>query len=249
MKKIIFIGAGNVATNLAVNLAKKNFQILQVFSRSSINAKKLANKVGALWTNDISKIKPADIIILSIKDDYIEDVLNLNIFDNIVHTSGSKDLKMFGSKAKNFGVLYPIQTFNKELDIDLSDTPILVECNNILFEKKILELARSLSKNVIKINSDQRKKIHLAAVFACNFSNRMIGISKEIMKENNLDFSLITPLINETMKNISKGDPNQLLTGPAKRKDIEIIESHLQLISNSNHRKIYELISKDIMKL
>ena len=150
---------------------------------------------------------------------------------------------------KNFGSLYPIQTFNKKINIDLSETPFLIECSNKEFEKTIINLAHSLSSNVIKINSEQRKKIHLAAVYACNFSNRMIGIAKEIMEINNLDFSLIQPLIKQTMKKISEGDPNQLLTGPAKRKDVQTIQNHLKLIQNSDHKKIYQLISQDIMNL
>ena len=249
MKKIIFIGAGNIATNLAINLAKNNYQIIQIFSKSLVNAKILADKVNANATNDLSKIKTADIIILSIKDDIIEDVLKLHHFENIVHTSGFKDLNVFGTKVKNFGSLYPIQTFNKKINIDLSETPFLIECSNKEFEKTIIKLAHSLSSNVIKINSEQRKKIHLAAVYACNFSNRMIGIAKEIMEINNLDFSLIQPLIKQTMKKISEGDPNQLLTGPAKRKDVQTIQNHLKLIQNSNHKKIYQLISQDIMNL
>ena len=249
MKKIIFIGSGNVATSLAVSLDENNYKILQIFSRSLSNAKLLADKVKAEAIDDLSKIKTADVIIISIKDDFIKGILKSYHFDNIVHTSGSMDINIFDLKVKNFGVLYPIQTFNKEINIDLSETPFLIECNNTSFEKSIRELAQSISSNVFKIKYDDRKKIHLAAVFACNFSNRMIGISKEIMENNNLDFSLIKPLINQTMKKISEGEPNKLLTGPAKRKDVKIIENHIKLIENTDHKKIYELISKDIMNL
>ena len=247
MKKILLVGSGNVATHLAQNIDNKKYIINQIFSRCESNAKNLIELLKCHWTNDPKKIINSDLTIIAVNDDKIKDVISLLPDIPTVHTSGNTDISVLKGYFNNYGVLYPLQTFKKSLASNLSQTPFLIEGNNKKFEKSIFELASSFSKNVTIVNSCTRKNIHLAAVFACNFSNHMLVLSKEIAEKSDFDFSLLLPLIKKTLSQIDN-EPEKLQTGPAIRKDLNIMNSHLERIKNKDLKKIYELISNSIIK-
>ena len=249
MKKIILIGSGSVATNLALNLDKNKYSVQQVFSRTKENAEILAKKINADFTNDINKLQKGDITLLCIKDDFIASFLEGKLFQNLIHTSGSANINVLKNSAQDFGVLYPLQTFNKEVKINFTEIPILIEASTVKFKKVVLELASSLSNKVINITSKKRRQIHIAAVFACNFSHHMLSISKEIMDNEDLDYSLLLPLIEENNKKSLLGDPKKLQTGPAKRNDVKLINEHIKEIKNLHHKEIYRLLSDNIIKI
>ena len=249
MKKIILIGSGSVATNLALNLDKNKYSVQQVFSRTKENAEILAKKINADFTNDINKLQKGDITLLCIKDDFIASFLEDKLFQNLIHTSGSENINVLKNSAQDFGVLYPLQTFNKEVKINFTEIPILIEANTVKFKKVVLELASSLSNKVINITSKKRRQIHIAAVFACNFSHHMLSISKEIMDNEDLDYSLLLPLIEQNNKKSLLGDPQKLQTGPAKRNDVKLINEHIKEIKNLHHKDIYRLLSDNIIKI
>jgi len=249
MKKIILIGSGSVATNLALNLDKNKYSVQQVFSRTKENAEILAKKINADFTNDINKLQKGDITLLCIKDDFIASFLEGKLFQNLIHTSGSKNINVLKNSAQDFGVLYPLQTFNKEVKINFTEIPILIEASTVKFKKVVLELASSLSNKVINITSKKRRQIHIAAVFACNFSHHMLSISKEIMDNEDLDYSLLLPLIEQNNKKSLLGDPQKLQTGPAKRNDVKLINEHIKEIKNLHHKDIYRLLSDNIIKI
>ena len=166
------------------------------------NAFLLASELNAMPCNDIKFISnESDVYIICVKDDYIEDIANQFFFTDklIVHTSGSVALEAL-NKFDNYGIFYPLQTFSKEKDVDVSIIPFCIEASNTETENILLSFGKSLSKNVQMINSEQRKKIHLAAVFACNFSNYMYTIAEDLLQQNNIDFELLKPLILETAK-------------------------------------------------
>ena len=245
MKNIILIGSGNVATHLGINLKTNNFNIVQVISSTLKNAETLATKLDSDFSNNISDLKKADLIIVAVSDNEIENVANQIINTPIVHTSGSVGLEVFKNN-NHAGVFYPLQTFNKEIDITFSKIPLCIEANNAEFEKELFKIGKSLSKSVVKMNSEQRKQLHIAAVFACNFTNHMFSIADDILQKSNIDFNLLHPLIRQTIKKIEKHSPKNVQTGPAKRNDKKIIESHLQSLEK-NQQELYKIITNSII--
>ena len=248
MKNIILLGSGNVATHLGIALNNSNYTIVQVYSKSIDNAKLLAKKLDAHFTNDLTKLKSADLIIVSIKDDEILSVLSQIKNTAIVHTAGSIGLNIFRQKFTNYGVFYPLQTFNKEIDVNISEIPFCIEGNSLKFEKQLIEIAKAISNNVIKMNSDQRKQLHIAAVFACNFSNHMFSIADNLLAKKDIDFKILLPLIRTTIANLKKNKPKELQTGPAKRKDTSIIQEHIAAIKEKEIKELYTKISSNIIK-
>ena len=248
MKNIILLGSGNVATHLGIALKNSNYTIVQVYSKSIENAKVLANKLDAQFTNNLSKLKSADLIIACINDDVILSVLSQITNTAIVHTSGSVGLDVFKQKFTNYGVFYPLQTFNKEVDINISEIPFCIEGNSLEFEKQLIKIAKALSNNVVKMNSQQRKQLHIAAVFACNFSNHMYSIADDLLAKKNIDFKILLPLIRKTNANLENYRPKEVQTGPAKRKDTAIIQEHIATIKENEIKELYHRISDNIIK-
>jgi len=248
MKNIILLGSGNVATHLGIALKNNNYTIVQVYSKSIENAKVLANKLDAQFTNDLSKLKSADLIIVSINDDAISNVISQIKNTAIVHTSGSIELNIFKEQFSNYGVFYPLQTFNKEVDVNISEIPFCIEGNSLEFEKQLIEIAKALSNNVVKMNSQQRKQLHIAAVFACNFSNHMFSIADDLLAKKDIDFKILLPLIRKTIANLQSNKPKEVQTGPAKRKDSVIIQEHIATIKEKEIKELYQKITADIIK-
>lgn len=248
---IVILGSGNVATQLALALSKRNCTILSVYSKTIANARALASKVNAHATNSITKLpQNADVYLVAIKDDAIEELLNKISFvpGLIVHTSGSVSISVFAKKFTDYGVVYPLQTFNKTRSIDFKKVPILIEANSPKALKLIQRFASLLNKNYAVINSEQRKAVHIAAVFACNFTNHMFAISEQLLQQQKLPFSLLHPLIQETATKAQKSSPLLLQTGPAIRKDKKVMNQHLSFLKNEEvFKKIYTLVSKSIV--
>ena len=248
MKNIILLGSGNVATHLGVALKNSNYTIVQVYSKSIENAKLLANKLDAHFTNNLSKLKSADLIIISINDDAISSILSQIKNTAIVHTSGSIGLNVFKKKFSTYGVFYPLQTFNKEVDINISEIPFCIEGNSLEFEKQLITIAKALSNNVVKMNSQQRKQLHIAAIFACNFSNHMYSIADDLLSEKDIDFKILLPLIRKTIANLESKKPKEVQTGPAKRKDTSIVQDHITTIKEKEIKELYQKITANIIK-
>ncbi len=248
MKNIILVGSGNVATHLGIALQNCNYKIVQVYSKSIENAKKLAQKLNTNFTNDLTQLETADLIIVSVNDDAISTILSKLKNTTIVHTSGSIGIDVFEPNFSDFGVFYPLQTFNTNIELTISEIPFCIEGNSKAFEKQLVEIAKNLSSNVITMNSAQRKQLHIAAVFACNFSNHMYSIADDLLAEKDIDFKLLLPLINQTAKKLVDNKPSEMQTGPAKRKDIKIIQEHINFIQQEDIKELYQKISNSIIK-
>jgi len=164
-----------------------------------------------------------------------------------VHTSGNTSTNILKNNFTNYGVIYPLQSFKKNMELNLNDVPFLIEGNTKGFEINLIKLCSCLSEHTIQINSIEREKIHMAAIFACNFSNHMQVIAKEIMDDEKINYQLLIPLIKKTFSKFDE-DPKIKQTGPAIRKDINVLENHLNLIQKDEHREIYKLISESIIK-
>jgi predicted short-subunit dehydrogenase-like oxidoreductase (DUF2520 family) len=249
--KIVIIGAGNLAWHIAPPLLKMGHQIIGVYSRTSASANALAKKVRSKAFVNVDLIPDnADLYLIALQDKAIASVVKQLKFvpQLIAHTSGAVPLSVFPSKFKNNGVFYPLQSFSKNRKVKLDSVPFLLESSNSKTKKILSDLAKQYSDSVHFVTSDKRKKIHLAAVFANNFVNHLYSISADILKENNLSFDILKPLIAETAAKVRENHPDKMQTGPARRNDQPIIEQHLRLLKGQKQRKaIYTLLNQSIL--
>ena len=250
--KIILIGTGNVAFHLGQALKRKGHKIIQLFGRSEKNCLTLAKILKCQHTTDPMKILPdADLYIIALRDEAIAPFLKNLIFipTLIVHTSGSIGLDVFPLKMKNTGVIYPLQTFSKSSYKDPEKIPFCIEGSNQKSLMILKKLSSTLSKIVYNINSKKRAQIHLAAVFANNFSNYLFVLAEKILNKNKIPFEIIKPLILETAQKVQTNTPGKMQTGPAVRGDVTIIKKHLELLKNfPQMMEIYKLLNKSIEK-
>jgi len=251
---VSFIGSGNLAWHLAPALDNTDFAVKEVYSRNPRNAAALVEKLYQA-TNKASldfSLSPSRVFIIAVPDDAISEVAeNITLPDHsfLIHTSGSQPLSLLGyASTPNIGVFYPLQTFSKAKKVDWRETPILLESDNAGTGKVLLEMARAISRKVRQVRSKDRKALHVAAVFASNFTTHMLTLSKEIMKENKLDFELLKPLIAETVNKCLSLGPENSLTGPAKRGDLEILDNHLEFLkTDEGLAEVYRVISQHIV--
>jgi len=247
--KIVFIGAGNVATHLSLALQQSGHSILQIYSRTESSASALGEKLQVPYSTSLSEINPdADVYIFSVKDSVIADCAKeipavKGIF---VHTAGSVPLSVFDGFTNRAGVLYPLQTFSKNRKISFAEIPFFIEAYNKEDEDLLCDLAHLISKNVNVLSSEKRKYLHLSAVFACNFVNHIYDLSSQILEEQNLSFDYLLPLIKETAAKVEEITPREAQTGPAVRYDKPIIQKHIELLTDENKKKIYEMLSQSI---
>ena len=239
------IGAGNVATHLSLALQRSGHEIIQVFSRTEVAAKVLADKLNCPYTNNIQEILRAQLSIIAVNDDAIN-AISSKLSGPVVHTSGTKSLEALQNNV--CGVFYPLQTFSKNKNIDFRTIPICIEANNKEIMSLLQNLANSISNHVYPISSEQRKYLHLSAVIACNFSNLMYQFASEICNTYNISFDLLKPLINETSDKINHVPAVKAQTGPAHRKDLETIKEQLLLLEIDKEKKeIYKLLTQSII--
>ena len=250
--EVVLIGSGSVATHLGLALQAKGFTISQVYSRNAANAEILATKLNTSFITDISNIyREADIYFYALTDSAFKSILRkIDIPEGIqVHTAGCIPMNEFEGFTANFGVLYPLQTFSINKPLEFRQIPICIEASNREVQKTLLEIGNLLSDRVYEINSDQRKRLHLAAVFACNFTNYMYDISSKILEDSGFLFDIIQPLIAETAEKIKTMNPYEAQTGPAVRMDEKTISKHLLLLHKKPELKnIYKLLTKSIYR-
>lgn len=254
IENVVIIGAGNLATQLALALFEKGIQVKQVYSRKIESASELAGKVNASFINDLSQLLPeADLYIIAVKDSAIQEVLEnlrLNNDQLIVHTAGSVPMSILEGFSNNYGVFYPLQTFSKKRKIDFSDIPICIEASHASTFLELEKLGEKLSTSVSQINSDERKTLHLAAVFVNNFVNHLYAVGADILLDKKLNFDLLKPLIRETAEKIESLNPIDAQTGPAKRNDQNTINAQLKMLHGKpEYQKIYSFATESIFQL
>lgn len=245
MIKVVLLGGGNVAHHLAkVFINSVEVSLIQVFNRTIESIQSLKNHVEII--DDYKKFKKADIYIICVSDTAIEKVSSKIPNGNglVVHTSGSTSMEVL-KHHQNRGVFYPLQTFSKNRSVNFSEIPICIEADNAESLKIVENLAKSISNSLYKIDSKQREKLHIAAVFVNNFVNHLYSIGNEICKEQQIQPTILYPLIKETAYKIKEINPFEAQTGPARRSDTKIIDKHL-INLNQNQREIYKLLSDSI---
>ena len=251
MKKynLSIIGSGNVATHLSKGLKKNGHNVLQVVGRSFINSLHLANELGCGAVRTVEELShEADVYLIAVKDDEIKNVAEkLHVSGVVAHTSGTTNIDILQTSSQNTGVFYPLQTFNKNKPLDLRKVPFLIETSNEYSDVVLLQLATELSQYVSRADSENRKKVHLAAVFVNNFTNHIFKVAADLMEREGLSFDLLQPLINETIRKIEHDHPRNTQTGPAKRNDQNVIHEHLKMLKDQPHySEIYRVITESI---
>lgn len=249
MIKIVIIGSGNVAQHLLnIMLKTDEVTIVQVFARNKNNISHLITEDRI--TSNYNEIEEADVYIISVSDNAIAEVASNLPFKNrlVVHTSGTSELSVLDNKNRK-GVFYPLQTFSKSKVVDFSTIPICLETENESDYKTLEILANLISKKAYAISSEQRKSLHVAAVFVCNFVNHLYQIGNQICNENRVPFEILQPLIIETANKITELSPKEAQTGPALRNDTKTIEKHIEFLQNSNYQELYKLLTQSIQNV
>ena len=245
MISVVILGSGNVASQLIKAFLKiDTINLKQVYTRNQEDINTLKVSIDA--TNDISLLKQADITIIAVSDEAISSISSHIKNSFVVHTSGSVDMKSLNNIGRK-GVFYPLQSFSKKKLVDFKNIPICLESETNEDLLKLEELVSLLQSKSYILSSHQRKKIHVAAVFANNFSNHMYTIANEICEKYNIPFDILHPLIEETSNKIKNLTPEKAQTGPAKRNDAETIENHLNLLSEKQ-QEIYLKITQSIQE-
>ncbi|TDE12394.1 Rossmann-like and DUF2520 domain-containing protein [Dyadobacter psychrotolerans] len=245
--KISFVGTGNVAWHLAQALEEAGHWICEVYSRDTQHARQLATE---LYDTNIQPDlnfadSEAEVIIIAVSDDALDEIIERIVFPEnviVVHTSGAKSLAEFQKLIEIYsdvfvhtGIFYPLQSFTKGVEMDYKELPICVESKNELIENKLISLAESISDHVTRMDSDERFTLHVAAVFANNFTNYLLTVAHDLLSREQLDFDLLQPLIRNTIdKAFSSNDPASGQTGPAKRGDIETTSRHMEYLQEIN---------------
>ncbi len=260
--RISFVGAGNVAWHLAQALEHAGHHIVEIYSRDTRNARRLVNKLyDTAVAPDLDFAESsAELLILSIPDDSLDEVMQRLVLPEkclLVHTSGTKTLEELSSLVEIYsdvpaqtGVFYPLQTFSREVPIQFTEVPLCIEASDSVTESTLIALAQDLSNVVYLMSSEERAIMHVAAVFACNFTNHLFSISKRILDAEHLEFDLLKPLIRETVrKALEAPNPAAVQTGPARRGDHQTLERHLDYLERyPAYQGLYEVMSESIMK-
>jgi len=251
---ITFIGSGNVAWHLAPAFDNAGYVVKEVYSRNTKHAVQLTERLYQAEAKTSLNFSESNssVFILAVNDDSISEVAKEIILPDdaiLVHTSGSVPLSELDFAATtNIGVFYPLQTFSKTKKVDFKSIPVFIESNNAETEKTLLTLAKAISNHVKKISSEERKAMHIAAVFASNFTNYMLMLSKEIMDSSNLNYDWLKPLISETINKSFQVGPEAAQTGPAQRGDLETLEKHIDFLQNDTElSEVYKVISQHII--
>ena len=251
--KIVSIGAGNLATHLTMALQNAGFEIVQVFSRTQSSATELSGLLKSSYTVNIGDItNDASLYIISVSDDAIESVSKNLPFINglVIHTAGSIPMVSISDKCKNYGVLYPLQTFSKYRRVDFTEVPVFIEANSENNLEILRLVAEAISRKVYIASSVERMNLHLAAIFGCNFVNHLFHLASQISQQAGFDFSVLTPLILETVhKALLSRNPKEVQTGPAVRNDLKVMQKHIELLSSHPEwQEIYTILSENIFE-
>lgn len=250
--KVVCIGSGNVATHFVHALKSSGAELVQIWSKTPLHAQRLASEVDAIAITALEDISlTADLYLVSVKDDAIAGIVATlqDVQGLVVHTSGATAIDVFPDSMHAYGVLYPLQTFSRTKALDFNQVPLCLEAKNEKLLEQLKAIAKQLSPLVYEVSSDQRKILHLAAVFACNFVNHLYGMGQQIVEENNLGFEILRPLILETALKVQHALPGDVQTGPAIRKDEQTLIKHKALLAGHPElQDIYETLSNSIKK-
>ena len=253
-KRIVLIGAGHVATHLGVALQQTGCEVVQVYSRTEASASALGSRLGVPSVTSLETVcLDADVYLVMVKDAALQGLIPALVKGReaalFVHTAGSMPMEVWKGHAHRYGVIYPMQTFSKEREVDFASVSFFVEANGEAERAILKAMARALSPKVYEATSAQRTSLHMAAVFACNFANHMYSLSARLLEKNGLPFDAMLPLIDETARKVHELHPLAAQTGPAVRGDENVMGKHLDMLMDEpDIKEIYKIISRSIQK-
>ncbi len=257
IQEISIAGSGNMAFYLARVFKRNNILVKKIISRNIDEVKRLAKICYAEYFS-IDKVRDIEeTLVLAVSDTAIEEVCEQLLqkiarkkFQSLLHTAGSTSIDVLEKFTDYPGVFYPFQTLKKDEEQVSSNIPIFIETRDAAYLEAVKKIANSISSNVYEMNSEDRKYLHLAAVFACNFSNHMYTLANEICNEISVDFSVMHHLIKKTIENAVELGPDKAQTGPAARGDSVVMNDHLNLLREmGKYDDIYKKISESIQGL
>ncbi len=247
-----FAGAGKVAGALCREFSSRGMNIRHIVSASEGSARLLADHYGATWSADPVFVEEVEVIIVAVPDHKLEKVIrSIRCHENtlVAHTAGSFGLEVFPDHINKRGVFYPLQTFSEERKVLFTDIPFFIEAGNPETELLLKNLAETLGAKAYVVDKENRKLLHLAAVFVCNFVNHMLTAGKDITLKAGLSFDVLEPLIKETISKAMEIGPDKSQSGPAIRNDKNTIAKHIDLLSCSpEFKSIYKEITESIIK-
>lgn len=248
--KIAVVGAGNVAYTLCKVLKNKEINPYCVYVRNACAAEKMHRELDVDVVSDYKKVMESDFLIIAVNDDAISEVAShlVDYKGLVVHTSGTKPSEVLSS-IERYGVLYPLHTMSKEREISFDNVPLLIYANSPEDLIRLNGFAEQLSSKVQYCDDEQRKAIHLSAVFVSNFTNVMLGVGEKVLKDNGLTLDLIYPLVKEMIQKSFAISPEKALTGPARRGDLETIRNHEEMLADSSKElEIYKVLTNYILE-
>lgn len=246
---IVFIGAGNLATSLSKEMYSRGLSVSQVYSRTAYSASLLANQLNCSFTTSTDEIRTdADWYIFAVKDDSLQEVISRMKPNNglWLHTAGSIPAAVFEGFTERYGVIYPLQTFSKSRSVNFANIPFLLEAGNREDLEELKRVSALLTNDVRELDSEARKQVHLAAVFACNFANHVWNLAWRLLEDKGIAPEILLPLIEETVAKVREMSPTKAQTGPAIRYDKSVIDKHLSLLEGEELKTIYRLLSQSI---
>lgn len=257
---ITLIGSGNVATWIAQRLQySSRFPITQVYSRKLEHAQRLAEMLHAQAIDDISLLNPDNqIFIFALADKAYDELLPKLPFrlPSAFLTSGTVSCQCLKDYADHYGVIYPLQTFTKTQDMSMLEVPLCLEYHEEPTQESTLpsveydqmhSLARELSPKCYEVSESQRARMHVAAVFACNFSNAMYNVAYKLLEEKGLPFEILLPVLRQTVRKVGEMTPAEAQTGPAVRHDFNVMQAQLESLPDERLKELYRMVSELIM--
>ena len=249
--RIVLIGSGNVSWHLGFAFRNAGLEIVQLRNRSSDSGQALANDLGTIFISDFQKELPTcEFVVVAVRDSILATVLNsIRCAGAVVlHTSGTQGLDIFPEHLKKCGILYPLQTLTKGVQVDLRRSPLLIEASDEKTVSQVKDLAGRISEIVHVMSTEQRRVLHISGIFINNFTNHMVARAFDFLDSNKLDRSLLLPLFEETINKLELVSPYEAQTGPARRNDLETIRRHIEILSgNPQMKKLYRLMTDSII--
>ena len=248
--KIAIIGGGNTAYALCKLLKSKGIELFCLFVRDFEKAKKVHEDLNVHVVSSYDIVIKSDLAIIAVNDDSIFEVAShlVDYKGLVVHTSGTKPSELL-NRSMRYGVFYPLQTMSKEREISFDEIPLLIYANSPDDVEMLSKFAGQFSNKVVFSDDEQRKTIHLAAVYVSNFTNVMLGIGDKLLKKNGLSLDLMRPLVMEMMKKSFEISPDKALTGPARRGDFATIQEHEKMLADSpNELAVYKVLTNYILE-
>ena len=248
--KVVIVGAGNVARHYARHMVVVGHEPIMVYNHQMGKALELANELNVPATDKIEELPEADLYFMAVKDDVIKELADrMSVDGMVVHCSGTQPLSALEQASPNIGILYPLQTFTHGRKVDMDNVPIFYNANNDNGRNLLRSFAVSLSNTVFPLTDQRRAYLHLAAVLVNNFGNHLYSLAEKITDKHELRFEWLMPLLLESVNKLKEHSPSAIQTGPAKRRDGEVIERHLTMLEDDpDVKELYELFTKQIME-